>query len=167
MSDAAFISLGSGWVGIIARPSCYDDTTTGPGCDDYSEASVFEVVGKAPNSWQQVGTSVDKIGKVSGWTRGRVTATCVDLYGDYNEEGESKYLDCQWVADLYSVPGDSGGPMGYVLTVNQWELWGTLKGGPYGDYTVTYYSPISGIEGDLGALYVLSDGSYRDSLEPH
>lgn len=53
-----------------------------------------------------VGWRVDKVGRTSGWTRGTLLQSCVDLQSPAGPD-----FGCQMVADLWSRPGDSGSPI--------------------------------------------------------
>jgi hypothetical protein len=96
-----------------------------------------------------VGTVLDKTGRTSGQTFGRVTQTCVSL-----DSGEGFWFRCQDVSSMYSTGGDSGSPVYQVLGggFHDVALQGILWGGPEGDPWVTYSSRLSGIQADLGTL---------------
>lgn len=149
MSDAAvFQHNGNRGVGLwqIARTTFWRSGQRGSVEID-SILPYFNIVQKITNNNQMlVGYSVHKVGPRSGWTTGHITQTCVRI-------GQ---LDCQWVTRTYSEHGDSGSP------IFQWRsddidrttvgLHGLLWGGPTNDYHVSYYSPMSGIQADIGVL---------------
>lgn len=111
----------------------------------------FRIVAKTANAGQPVGTWIHKVGRTSGWTRGQVTSTCVRL----------SYFNCQWVSKTWSEPGDSGSPMFTEPTGSDVGLAGVLWGGPPGDWTTTWYSPMAGVASDfwsLGTIYVCATG---------
>lgn len=156
MSDAAFYLYASGlgrvpdW-GQIAR-------TTDVGIGESGSLTIdtqhprFRIVGKAPNAVQGLYEVVNKVGRTTGWTQGEVTQTCVTLRG----------YSCQWRAELWSWQGDSGAPIFQQLGSTEPDasrviLWGILQGGPENDSSETWYSPMSGIEHDLGTLGVACD----------
>lgn len=56
-----------------------------------------------------VGEEVQKVGQTTGWTRGRVAKTCVDLWTERN--GVKKFVRCAQKAWVYNGSGDSGGPV--------------------------------------------------------
>lgn len=89
-----------------------------------------------------VGTWVDKVGRTSGWTRGQVQKSCVFLK-------DGIYFECQYVTSTWSEGGDSGSPM-FVVGSTGVALHGLLWGGPAGDWTTTWYSPVGGVEKDFG-----------------
>lgn len=147
-SDAAFyeydIDSDSVRWGHIAR-TLY--LSTDPGQDGSTVIDTaqpwFRIVSEESNSAQVVGEIVDKMGAVSGWTRGHVTQTCVTLYG----------LPCQWVAALRSRKGDSGSPI-FQKDGDKARLFGILWGGPPPDvWDTTFYSPVANVEADLGSLH--------------
>ncbi|HJR51280.1 MAG TPA: hypothetical protein VJ794_09265 [Gemmatimonadales bacterium] len=94
-----------------------------------------------------VGQSVHKIGRTTGWTRGPVTGTCVDV----NVSGTTITQLCQTLVSAGVGAGDSGSPVfrrqGGTSNVT---LVGILWGGSGSNLYV--YSPISNIETELGAL---------------
>lgn len=150
-SDAAFYTLDLGTlgdVGSIARTTYSAVNQPGSLLIDPSH-SRFRITEKVPNEAQVVGELVNKVGATSGWTQGQVVQTCVTLSS----------LPCQWVALVWSEPGDSGSPMfqqngPHEPLASEIGLWGILWGGPPNDWTTTWYSPISGVEHDLGVLTV-------------
>ena len=94
-----------------------------------------------------VGQSVHKIGRTTGWTRGPVTGTCVDV----NVLGTTITQLCQTLVSAGVGAGDSGSPVfrrqGGTSNVT---LVGILWGGSGSSLYV--FSPISNIETELGAL---------------
>ena len=106
----------------------------------------FQIVGSTSVA---VGTTVQKIGARTGWTRGSVSATCVDT----NASRSYSKLRCQVRTKTWVSKGDSGGPAFllnpegtvYLLGV----FWGRTKNGS--DH---YYSPLSGVQRDLGTLII-------------
>jgi hypothetical protein len=150
-SDAAFYTMDpgtSGDVGFIARTTYSAVNQPGSLLINPSHPR-FRITGKVPNGVQVFGELVNKVGATSGWTQGQVVQTCVTLGP----------LPCQWVALVWSEHGDSGSPMfqqngPHEPLAGEVGLWGILWGGPPGDWTTTWYSPISGVEHDLGVLTV-------------
>lgn len=96
------------------------------------------------NQQVAVGQLMTKVGIGSGLSSGSITRTCVSLGG----------MACQYVASMHSAGGDSGSPIFEYVTGQEAHLHGVLWGGPAGDLNTTYYSPLSGIEHDLGAIDV-------------
>jgi hypothetical protein len=155
-SDAAFIYNDNNeitwYTWGVAQPLYSAVNESGP-LDIWSQDSRFEVTERASDNYQFVGQTAEKVGQRTGWTRGEVDRTCVH-HGT---------LLCQWHADLYSKPGDSGSPVGKTglpaydslhlfVGDREWKAFGILWGGPDGNYQVTYYSTLDQIEFDLGSL---------------
>jgi streptogrisin B len=89
-----------------------------------------------------VGQTVRKTGRTTGTTEGRVTRTCVNT----GVSGSNVVQLCQNWVDAGVGSGDSGSPVysgGTLLGI----LWGGNSSG-----TTYVFSPISGIERELGAL---------------
>jgi hypothetical protein len=96
-----------------------------------------------------VGDSVNKVGRTTGWTRGKVTATCVNT----GVSGTKIVQLCQtWVQHSKTAivgPGDSGSS---VWTQSGGvKLLGLLWGGSTDNKTFIF-SPIGQIEEELGTL---------------
>ena len=77
-----------------------------------------------------------------------MTRRCVDL-----RINGIRYA-CQYVSSTWSEPGDSGSPMFVVRADGTVSLHGVLHGGPAGDWTTTWYSPVGRVEKELGGLQV-------------
>ncbi|MFG0253005.1 MAG: hypothetical protein ACF8NJ_09050 [Phycisphaerales bacterium JB038] len=151
-SDASFFSYDSGVDSTrfahIAKTIYSAVNQDGPLTID-STSPGFRITGKAGNGVQLYGELVNKVGQTSGWTQGQITQTCVTL----------STMPCQWAALVWSRPGDSGAPIFQQNGTSgqgagEVTLWGILHSGPDGDWTTTYYSPVSGVEQDLGTLAV-------------
>ena len=144
LSDANF-SRGAGpralIVGGIAR-------TTGLNSLEIDAASpTFSITGEGVAG---VGTTADKVGRTTGWTRGTVTNTCVNT----GVSGTSIVLICQTFVTSGGVivsGGDSGSPVFRSAGGGNVTLLGGLWGGN-GSGTQFVYSPIANIEAELGAL---------------
>jgi hypothetical protein len=94
-----------------------------------------------------VGQTVNKIGRTTGWTFGKVTATCVTT----NVSGSDITQLCQSFVSAGVGAGDSGSPVfNWSGTGNTVRLAGILWGGSGNNLFV--FSPMSGIEKELGAL---------------
>ena len=94
-----------------------------------------------------VGQTVNKIGRTTGWTFGKVTATCVTT----NVSGSNITQLCQSFVGAGVGGGDSGSPVfNWSGTGNTVRLAGILWGGSGNNLFV--FSPMSGIEKELGAL---------------
>jgi hypothetical protein len=101
------------------------------------------------------GMEVDKIGMTSGWTRGPITNTCVDVnVVEVDASGMTIPTNitmlCQSLVATIAQPGDSGAPVfeyftGYDAGNFAGILWGANL-----SYSSMVFSPIDGIEKDLG-----------------
>jgi hypothetical protein len=130
-SRAAYAAGISFSLGKIARTTGFNSITID---------GRFNITGEGSAS---VGQIVNKVGRTSGWTRGKVTNTCVHV----NVSGTNITQLCQTLVSARVRAGDSGSPVfkgstGVTLTG---ILWG-------GGGSVFVYSPISNIERELGAL---------------
>jgi hypothetical protein len=94
-----------------------------------------------------VGQTVNKIGRTTGWTFGKIVATCVAT----NVSGSDITQLCQTFVNAGVDAGDSGSPV-FVWTSGSStvRLAGVLWGGS--GTTQFVFSPMSGIEKELGAL---------------
>jgi hypothetical protein len=93
------------------------------------------------------GSTVNKIGRSSGWTRGRLIRTCVMT----NVAETNVTLLCQhWVA-AGVLGGDSGSPVFLGSGGGGVALAGVLWGGD-APGTTFIFSPIASVERELGAL---------------
>jgi hypothetical protein len=144
-SDANFSSRGEGArtfsLGKIAR-------TNAPGSGSLEIAGTFNITGEHVAI---VGDLVDKVGRTTGWTRGRVSNTCVHT----GVSGTSIVLLCQtWVESIGGgaivAGGDSGSPTFIDLDGSNATLVGGLWGGS-SDGTLLVYSPIANIRSELGS----------------
>jgi hypothetical protein len=94
-----------------------------------------------------VGSTANKIGARSGWSRGRITRTCVTT----NVLATNVTLLCQsWVAATVEG-GDSGAPVFLSSAGGGVALAGVLWGGDAAG-TTFIYSPIDNVERELGNL---------------
>jgi hypothetical protein len=93
-----------------------------------------------------------KMGRTTGWTGGNILHTCYERF-DYPFLGQA--LICQFEADMYVDPGDSGGGVfryepgqyGYGPGVQlAGVLWGKTSLG-------LEFSPIHNVQQDFGYLY--------------
>ncbi len=110
--------------------------------------SDYIVIGKRYSADQIVGETVIKVGATTGKTTGEITNKCVTSFLSPKEDyyPDLVALYCQMETNLESAGGDSGAPVfkSYGIFV---ELYGIFWGGTS---TVSAYSPIDGIEEDLG-----------------
>jgi hypothetical protein len=99
---------------------------------------------------------VDKVGATTGWTRGAVSRTCVDMPA---QRSWSK-LRCQTWTKFSSADGDSGGPVFVPGPDGTATLLGMTWGGVIeeGEQYSTF-SSVGQIQKDLGTLQVMPGGS--------
>ena len=106
----------------------------------------FRIIGRGASD---AGINVDKVGATTGWTRGKVRRTCVDVPAD---RPNSK-LRCQYLASFSSAGGDSGAPVFAAHADGTASLmginWGILM--EDGEEFAVYTS-LGSIERDLGTL---------------
>jgi hypothetical protein len=94
-----------------------------------------------------VGQTVNKVGRTTGWTFGKVIATCVTT----NVDGSNITQLCQTFVNAGVDFGDSGSPVfNWTSGSSTVRLAGILWGGSGTSQFV--FSPMSGIEKELGAL---------------
>lgn len=121
----------------------------------------FRIVGqRAPGS----GDIVHKVGIASGWTRGKMHRTCIDVPADR----DWSWMRCQSLAEVSITSGDSGAP----VFVDHENGTATLVGLAWGTVImdgVRYaaFSSVPQLEKDLGALNTYSEsGSGGGSTDP-
>jgi hypothetical protein len=134
-SRAAYTAATTSSLGKIAK-------TTGPNNNSITISGSLTVTAEGSAS---VGQSVGKIGRTTGWTTGKVTNTCVNVAVSGTNIGQF----CQNLVSARLRGGDSGAPVfkGSSNVTLVGILWGGNDAG-----TQYVYSPMSGIEHDLGAL---------------
>ena len=139
-SDAARARYASGTtstLGSIAR-------TSGANNRSLAITGNFRIAAEGGAS---VGQTVHKIGRTTGWTRGLVSNTCVNV----NVSGSNITQLCQALVSAGVGSGDSGAPVFRRQgTGSNVTLVGILWGGSGSSLYV--FSPISNIEAELGAL---------------
>jgi hypothetical protein len=142
-SDSNFVAGADGVpfaLGTIAK-------TTGPNNGSLTVAGTFNITGEGVAARDEV---VNKVGRTTGWGQGVVTRTCVNT----GVSGSNIVLRCQnFVEDdeVIVQGGDSGSPVFKIDGGDNVTLLGNLWGGNSSG-TMFVYSPLSGIEQELGAL---------------
>lgn len=144
-SDSSFIAYDSTSLrdfGRIAR-------TTGVGSLTVSTTSPrFTITATA--SSPSTGQTVNKMGRTTGWSRGTVGATCVNV----NVSGSTITQLCQSTVNASVGSGDSGSPVFTATTTGTTAtLVGILWGGDTSG-TLFVMSPYGQIVSELGALTV-------------
>ena len=156
-SDAAFAEFTTSTVGIIgqlARPTHF--CSTGP-CDlaVANSADALQIIGVGGAAI--VGEERQKIGRTTGWTRGRVISACVDTNVSNPDRSDSGItLLCQNYAVGSWGRGDSGSPLFELLTGNRIVLAGIVWGGSVDEQGATIdemvFTAMPEIEAELGAM---------------
>jgi hypothetical protein len=94
-----------------------------------------------------VGNTANKVGRTTGWSQGKITNTCVTV----NVSGTNITQLCQNIVSAKLGAGDSGSPVFLGASNATVKLAGILWGGNSSG-TIFVYSPMSGIEKELGSL---------------
>ncbi len=146
-SDASVVRIDSGKpapLGRIARTRSWGLAT---GSREIDPANPYFRIERT-STYLVLDLLLDKMGAGTGWTRGRVTRTCVDT-----SVKPSMVLRCQVRVALGIGPGDGGSPVFRDRGDGRVDLYGILWGrASDGSYAI--FSPISGIEKEFGALNV-------------
>lgn len=122
--------------------------TTGPNNNSITVDGLFTVTSQDnAGTGAPVGTTVSKIGRTSGWTRGPVTNSCVHT----NVFGSNITQLCQTFVAAAVRAGDSGSPVFKTRGANRVELLGILWGGS-GDGSMYVFSPLNQIQQELGSF---------------
>lgn len=104
--------------GMIARPPEVNSLTLTTGR--------FRITSE--NSFPVLNETLNKVGRTTGWSRGKVVATCLNV----NVSGTDITLLCQDIVKARVAAGDSGSPVFRVLhnpARNDVRLYGVLWGG--------------------------------------
>lgn len=135
--------------GIIAK-------TTGVNTGSLTTSGNFTIT-EQNNSSTSFSGRVDKVGRTTGWTQGTVTGSCVNI----NVSGSNIQQLCQTLVTNNGATivgsGDSGSPAFQIISGDNVRLVGILWGG--GGNSQFVFSPLSNIQGELGNVNALTDGS--------
>jgi hypothetical protein len=142
-SDAAFAKYINGTTSTLGRIARTASTSS----SDLTIAGGWTVTSNATSSSFTVGETVNKVGRTTGWSRGRVVATCATV----NVSGSSITQVCQTVVSAKVGAGDSGADVFKVTSGTNVKLDGVLWGGSTDGMTFVF-SPFANITGELGAL---------------
>jgi hypothetical protein len=138
-SDAARAAYAGGTtstLGAIAR-------TTGANNGSVTISGNFTIIAEGN---PVVGQTAHKVGRTTGWTRGAISNTCVNV----NVSGTNITQLCQSVVTAGVGGGDSGSPVFRRSGTSNATLLGILWGGS--GSSIFIFSPISNVESELGAL---------------
>jgi hypothetical protein len=128
--------------------------TTGPNNGSLTVAGTI-TIGSQDNTTKTfaVGTVVNKVGRTTGWTQGKVTRSCVNT----SVSGSTVYLFCQtFVSDPGGATVVGGGDSGsgvWTGSANGATAVGLLWGGSSDNKTFVF-SPLASIQQELGAVTV-------------
>ena len=159
-SDTAFIAYDRpefGWTGHIVRPqtrctSAKCDLTVARVTDDIR---VVLADASDPNVSPMMGETVDKVGRTTGWTSGPISNTCADI-DVVNDDGSDSGITilCQTMVAAVDDHGDSGSPVFEFNPATDAAMFdGILWGGDAsGGHAFFIFSPVSGIQKDLGTF---------------
>lgn len=129
--------------------------TSGPNNGSLTVTGTFSITSQDDTTDHfATGTTVNKVGRTTGWTQGNVTGTCVDT----NVSGSNITQLCQTFVEnpdgaVVVQGGDSGsGVFGITdSSTSTAQLVGILWGGN-GDGTLFVFSPLKQVEDELGPL---------------
>jgi hypothetical protein len=157
-ADAALVSYDPSvsWdyakIAFTGLPYC---TTSACGIEIKGNMTVSNKYGIYPS----VGTTLNKTGQRTGWTRGQITRACVteEAPDQRPDLGGIVYL-CQFVVGAHANNGDSGSPVYTRVTYTSGDpgyatIYGILWGGNAAR-TEYFFSPMVAIEDDYGWLDV-------------
>jgi hypothetical protein len=142
-SDAAFAKYVNGTTNTLGRIARTGSTSS----TDLTIVGGWTVTSNATSSSFTVGETVNKVGRTTGWSRGKVVATCVTV----NVSGSNITQICQTVVNAKVGAGDSGADVFKVTSGTNVKLDGVLWGGSTNGMTFVF-SPFANITGELGAL---------------
>lgn len=140
-SRAAYAPGTESALGSIARTAAPNAT----GNANLLITGAFQITGEDLSTEFVVGSTVNKVGRTTGWTTGPVAATCVD----FGVLGSNVVQLCQTAVEAVSGPGDSGSPVFERGGGDNVTLAGILWGGGDGIFV---FSPLANIEQELGPL---------------
>jgi hypothetical protein len=140
-SRAAYINNTASQLGKIARTKNSKSGSLEI-VGDFSITAADDVTDNFP-----IGLIVNKVGRTTGWSAGRVTQTCVNT----GVSGTNIVQFCQTFVKAKVNSGDSGSPTFVITGGTNVRLVGILWGGGGGSFV---FSPLKNIEAELGNLTV-------------
>ena len=126
-------------LGLIAR------TPAPNGSANLTIAGEFQITGEDLSTEFVIGSTLNKVGRTTGWTRGNVIITCAD----FGVLGSNIVQLCQTGVEAGVAGGDSGSPVFEDEGSNKVTLAGILWGG---GTNLFVFSPLANIEQELGPL---------------
>lgn len=156
-ADAAFFSATSllpMGVGLIARTTYSNNGgwNGGNGSVNTNTNAPYWYVTAEENDNLVLGTRVEKLGSITGWTYGYIDNTCSDLWID----GISK-MRCAYRSEYHSEGGDSGGPV-FIISdqaASRVTLAGIHSGHVDAGINHSYFAKLSRIKSDLGGTWTV------------
>jgi len=147
-SDASRAQYAAGAEFTLGRIARVDEITTSLDDQVHTIAGFLSIKGERADPVQ--GETANKIGRTTGWTRGPTTETCVDVLA----LGTTHIRLCQAIVSALVDGGDSGSNVFWRRgSSSNVTLIGILWGGSVDEENPEFvYSPMSGIERELGAL---------------
>jgi hypothetical protein len=125
-----------------------DEVTSSLADTVHTIAGSFAIKGERADPIQ--GETANKVGRTTGWTHGPTSGTCVDVLA----LGTNHIRLCQAIVTALVDGGDSGSPVFFRrASGSNVTLLGILWGGSTDEANPEFvYSPLSGIERELGEL---------------
>jgi hypothetical protein len=142
-SDAAFAKYVNSTTNTLGRIARTSSTIS----SDLTIVGGWTVTSNATSSSFTIGETVNKVGRTTGWSRGKVAATCVTV----NVSGTTITQICQTIVNAKVGAGDSGADVFKVTSGTNVKLDGVLWGGSTNGMSFVF-SPFANITGELGAL---------------
>ena len=142
-SRAAYIDGTNQALGLIAQ-------TSGPNNGSLTITGSFSITDDdcgTTGGCLAVGTTVNKVGRTTGWTSGAITNTCVNT----GVSGTRIVQLCQTFVSAGVGGGDSGSDVFQITGGSNVKLAGVLWGGN-GSGTQFVFSPLGNVTRELGAL---------------
>ncbi|MGH7672999.1 MAG: hypothetical protein ACREMC_08865 [Gemmatimonadales bacterium] len=147
-SDASRAQYTAGAEFTLGRIARIDEVTTSLDDQVHTIAGLFTIKSERADPVQ--GEIANKVGRTTGWTLGPTTETCVDVLA----LGTTHIRLCQAIVSALVDGGDSGSNVFWRRgNSSNVALLGILWGGSVDEENPEFvYSPMSGIERELGAL---------------
>jgi hypothetical protein len=142
-SRAAYVNGANQALGLIAQ-------TSGPNNGSLTITGSFSITSDdcgTTGGCLSVGTTVNKVGRTTGWTAGSITNTCVNT----GVSGTNIVQLCQTFVSAGVGGGDSGSDVFQVTSGSNVKLAGVLWGGN-SNGTQFVFSPFGNVTRELGAL---------------
>jgi len=115
--------------------------------NDLTIVGNWTITADAGSSSFPIGALVNKVGRTTGWSQGRVTNTCVNV----NVSGSTITQLCQTIVSATVGAGDSGSDVFSIGSGNNVTLDGVLWGGSSTGKTFVF-SPLANVKQELGSL---------------